>query len=281
MTQPHRDFEQPLADYRTYFPGPHLQMVVDSMLAGNTAGQLWNVARNGESPLLVLWDGGNNVFYLAGDVHDGSSLQALAELLAGQLLPRVRAHGIRRFKVRALSPPLESELPRLFPGVDLRPTVTHFSVHNAARRVAAPHLDLPDLRVIPITPALLSGDELAGVDDVRDEIREMWPSEDRFHERGFGTLAVLGSELICWCTAEYVGPTHCGTGIATAPDFQRRGVATATAAQFVREASARGLVPCWECDGANIPSVRVAEKAGFIRQAEEKYWIGWLEETFP
>jgi RimJ/RimL family protein N-acetyltransferase len=279
MAQTHLDFAQQLSTHRASFPGPHLQMVLDSMLAGNTAGELWNVAQNGEPPLLILWDKGNDVFYLAGDGPERSSLSALAQFLSVRLLPQARAHGVRRCKARALSPSLAENLPRLFSGIEFHPSRTHFSVHDAACQVTVPAPDLSDLMLLPISPSLLSSDELADADYVREEIRGMWPSEDRFNERGFGTLAVVDSAVVCWCTAEYVGPTHCGIGIATAPRYQCRGIATATAARFVREAGARGLIPCWECDAANTASVRVAEKVGFVRQAEETYWIGWFDQA--
>ncbi|HZU11819.1 MAG TPA: GNAT family N-acetyltransferase [Chloroflexota bacterium] len=250
-------------------------MVIGSMLVGNTAGQLW-IVQEKSPPLLVLWDKGNQVFYLAGDVESDASLDALRSTVTDQLLPEARAAGVRRFKVRALSPSLETSLPRLFP-LPLRPTITRFAVHDTARHRGGPRPHLPGVIFLPITPELLASDKPAGMEYVREEIQGMWPSDDRFHAHGFGILAVAGNEVICWCTAEYVGPTYCGIGIATAEDFQGRGVATAAAGRFVREARVRGLTPCWECDTANIASVRVAEKAGFVRQAEETYWIGSLD----
>lgn len=105
----------------------------------------------------------------------------------------------------------------------------------------------------------------------------MWPSEERFYEHGFGIVAVLDGEIICWCTAEYVSPTRCGIGIATSPRYERRGIATAAASHFVREARQRGVTAYWECDVTNRGSVRVAEKVGFVRESEETYWIGSFE----
>lgn len=102
----------------------------------------------------------------------------------------------------------------------------------------------------------------------------MWRSAEQFNRHGFGSLAVLGAAVICFCTAKYVGRALCGIGMATDESYQRQGVAPLVVAHFVREAEARGLTPCWECDAANIASVRVAEKAGFVRQADEPYWIG-------
>jgi GNAT superfamily N-acetyltransferase len=265
------DFAQQLARYRAYFPGPHLGMVVDSMLADNTAGALWNV-QDTSAPLLVLWDRGNTVFYLSGDAERESPIEALGAAIAGELLPQARADGLRRFKVRALSPSLEENLPYLFPGVKLQPTTTRFAVHEATQQASVPPPRLSGVTLLAITPELLLRDDLGSIDAVREEIRRMWRSEARFNTHGLGTLAVLGNEIICFCTAEYVGLTYCGIGIATDDRYQCQGVATATAAAFVRDARARGLTPGWECDAANVASVRVAERAGFVWRTEEAYW---------
>jgi len=97
--------------------------------------------------------------------------------------------------------------------------------------------------------------------------------EERFITQGFGYAAVVQERVICWCTAEYVSAQRCGIGIETVPEYERRGVATATAARFVADAIGRGLTPYWECRRENIGSIRVAEKLGFERLSEERFWI--------
>ena len=62
--------------------------------------------------------------------------------------------------------------------------------------------------------------------------------------------------------------------VVDAPRYERRGAATATGARFVQEGQDRGITACWECSVTNYASVRVAEKLGFARQAEESYWVG-------
>ena len=72
----------PLAEslplYRDHFPGPHLDLVLASMLAGNTAGELWIASEGDEPSLLLLWDRGNNNLYLSGAGARESSLASLA-----------------------------------------------------------------------------------------------------------------------------------------------------------------------------------------------------------
>jgi GNAT superfamily N-acetyltransferase len=260
--------------YRDCFPGPHLDMVLASMLAGNTAGELWDITQDDGSLLLLLWDKANNVLYLAGTRRTPPSLASLDAILTTQLRPGALATGRRRFKVHALSPALEGTLPALFPDTGLQESRILFFADDSSRELPAASPSVPDVTISPITAALLSSGSHAHADDVRGEIRAMWPSEGRFHEHGFGSVATKDGEIICWCTAEYVSPAHCGIGIETFPPFERRGVATATAAHFVRQARQRGITAYWECDSANQGSIRVAEKVGFARQSEEVYWVG-------
>jgi GNAT superfamily N-acetyltransferase len=259
-----------LERFRDRFPGPHLELVLASMLAGNTAGELWTT--RGDPRTLLLWDRGNNVLYLSDD-GQAPSLEPLTATILEQIRPSALAADEARFKARALSPSLEERLPSLFPGIDLHASQTLFFVHDATSAPPIPPA-VPGMALLTITPEVLAPGALAYGDYVLAEIRSMWPSEPRFHHYGFGTVAVVEGQIICWCTAEYVSPTACGIGIATSPRYGRRGVATATAAHVLQEARARGITACWECARDNLPSVRVAEKLGFRLQSEETYWIG-------
>jgi GNAT superfamily N-acetyltransferase len=250
-------------------------MVLASIAAGNTLGRLWQIPQRSGNPLVLLWDGGNNVFCLAGESHNPSSLGRLADVISTQALPQVAAEGVEHFKVRALETSLEAHLPQLFTSVPLQPSPSLFFVHDRAWNPEnTPAPGAGTFRLLPIRAGTLVGNAYDGSQLVLDEIHGMWPSEARFYEHGFGELAIRDGEILCWCTAEYVGPSHCGIGIATKPESQRRGIATATAAAFVQEARARGLTPCWECSAANLPSRRVAEKLGFVHVETCTYWIG-------
>ncbi|MFP3897146.1 MAG: GNAT family N-acetyltransferase, partial [Anaerolineales bacterium] len=105
-------------------------------------------------------------------------------------------------------------------------------------------------------------------------IRWMWPSEERFRQRGFGYVAVVDEAVICWCTAEYVSCRTCGVGIEVTRGYRNRGVGTATATRFVQEALRRGIMPHWECDAENPASMRVAKKVGFEKLEETLLWRG-------
>jgi RimJ/RimL family protein N-acetyltransferase len=250
--------------------GLHLDLVIAAAVAGNSAAQLWQISQPAGSALILVWDQGNNVLYLCGELVDEAAQHELTDLIHTTIRPRSIQLGRTYFKARALTPPIEARLERLFQGIALRELPSQ--LYSLTSALPVPAVD--GIRLLPIDRALLSDTALANTEHIRAEIQSMWPSEDRFYANGFGWAAATEHHLICWCTAEYLSATRCGIGIATAPAFERRGIATAVAGQFVREALQRGLTPYWECRADNIGSVRVAEKLGFALIAHHRYWAG-------
>src|SRR5579872_2683492 len=142
-------------DHISSFPGPHLAMVLDSIAAGNTAGELWEISQQSAPSLLLLWDRGNNVFYLAGDCREEPLLLALSHFLAEEVRPRALAQKGPRFKARAVSPSLARALPRLFPATELRPYPTMFFTHPGGE-VLVPTPVLPGVEFVDITAEALA-----------------------------------------------------------------------------------------------------------------------------
>ena len=269
----HKSAIEQLGAYADDLRGPHIDLVIQATLAGNNAAEAWTISQPHGPTLIVLWDQGNNVLYLCGELIDESAQRELTELIHTSIHPRAVQKGRPYFKARALAPSTEAQLENLFHGIALRELPTLLYTLTSA----PPLLEAEGIRLLPIDRALLGNTSLANAEHIRAEIHSMWPSEERFYQQGFGWAAAAESQLVCWCTAEYLGAEHCGIGIATVPAFERHGIATATASQFVREAFQRGLTPYWECRADNIGSNRVAEKLGFVLFTQERYWAG----TFP
>lgn len=262
--------------YAAHFPGPHPTLVIASIAAGNTEAQLWAVDQP-DAPAVLLWDKGNNVLYCAGQPASDTSVATLRTLIDSTIRPRAIAAQRTRFKVRALTPSFEAALPELFDGIALRAADTLFYGFSRPSPPAVSPAAVEGVQLVPIDRALLERDDLEQIAQLRAEIVWMWSARERFYEQGFGYAALLGAQLICWCTAEYVSGQRCGIGIETDQRYERRGVATATAARFVQECQRRGVQPYWECASTNRGSIRVAEKVGFERLAEERYWLGLFE----
>ena len=262
-----------LEDLGSLFPGRQLEMVMDSILDGSTRGRLWTINPDDPRAVSLLWDQGNNKFYLSGEGASPHMLAALTGLVSGEIREEAVHRGRRYFGVRALSGALQEQSQEAFaPFLEGRRDLHFYAcVGDSVELDWTPALD--GTRIVPIDRDLLEG-SLAGADTVREEILLMWPSVERYLERGWGTAAVIDGEIGCRCTAEYVGHRFCGVGIETAPKLQNRGLATATAARFVSEALARDRIPHWECDVKNVPSARVAEKLGLQRIEDASFLVG-------
>jgi GNAT superfamily N-acetyltransferase len=260
-------------EFADYLRGPHVDLVIQSAAIGNSAAQLWAITQPEDPALILLWDQANNVLYLSGDLAAESAQRELTELIHSSIRPRAIQLRKTYFKARALTPSVEALLDTLFQGIALHelPTLLY------ALKSAPPEPAVEGIRLLPIDRALLTNTSLANTEHIRSEIQWMWPSEERFYEQGFGWAAAVEGQVVCWCTAEYVSAERCGIGITTAPAFERRGIATATAGRFLREALRRGLTAYWECRADNIGSIRVAEKLGFVLLAQERYWAAMFQ----
>lgn len=265
--------EQPIAalDAAAHlFRGPEAELTVASIRAGNTAAQLWTWQDG--APGALLWDQGNNVLYLAGD--PAGAADSLAALVAGPLRARALADDRPYFAVCPLSARAGAQLPAIFRGVALHEVRKELYAYRRPEPPAAPEPALAGLRFVPIDGELLARRDVPGVDEIAGEVRQMWPAPALFLERGLGVAALLGGRVACWCTSEYVSPAMCGIGIATDPAYQRRGIATATAARLVAAWLSRGVTPHWGCRADNLASSRVAHKLGFTLVEECVVWAG-------
>lgn len=262
-----------LKDMRSLFPGRQLEMVMDSILDGNTSGRLWTLDPDEPGAFSLLWDQNNNKFYVSGEETSPHIQPALTALVSGEIREEAMRRGRLYFGVRALSEALAERSQEAF-GPFLRGRRDNYfyaCVRDSVELDWEPRLD--GTRIVPIDTDLLEG-TLAATDTVIEEILLMWPSLKRYQDRGWGTAAVIDGEIGSWCTAEYVGHRFCGVGIETASKMQNRGLATATAARFISEALVRDRIPHWECDVKNIPSVRVAEKLGLQRIEDASFLVG-------
>lgn len=261
-------------DIKSLFPGRQLEMVVGSIADKNTCGRLWTYAPDDPGVFTLLWDQGNNNFYLTGYGESSSIEVALRDLIAEEIRHAAAADA-PYFAVRALTAET-AELPRRAFGGFLRghrdcliyslPPEGHDSEPD-------PAADASDILLVPIDQTLWQM-SYENVQPVKDEIRWMWPSLQRYLQRGWGTAAVADGRVVCWCTAEYVSDRLCGTGIETVRDMHNRGLATAVAARFIGQSLKWGCIPHWECSVDNPASARVAEKLGLRVVEESSFFVG-------
>ncbi|MCB9451017.1 MAG: GNAT family N-acetyltransferase [Anaerolineaceae bacterium] len=119
------------------------------------------------------------------------------------------------------------------------------------------------MRVVPLDSAL--------ADRVNTEIYDyaplltyFWGSTDLEANGQFGYCALAGETLAGVCHSVSVSATQVNLAVETAETFRRRGVALAVCQAMIVESLRRGLLPTWDADGNNLPSVGLARKLGFV-----------------
>lgn len=271
-------FEVPmdrLEDYATLFPGRQLALLRQSVSAGNTIARLWVGSAVSPVDTAILWDFGNKGLYVGGDCSSNASGDALGRFMREELAAIAHAAGMNRYSVRALTSTAAVAVNHALGNRASMDKRKLFHELPCAAGTIGGGLPL-DVTFVNIDRRLLNAGLVNG-ERVAAEARWMWPSVDRFAAQGWGVAAVIHGELVCWCTSEYVGALQCGIGIETISAYQKRGVATATAARFVDEALRRGKSPCWECDSENEASLRVAQKLGFTVTESTSWYHGCWE----
>jgi GNAT superfamily N-acetyltransferase len=267
-------FECRIKEYVKYFPGPQLSMVLASVVEGNTAAQLWHTSQPDNNVVCLLWDKGNNVFYLTGQLVLPETIKDLASLIHTYVKEKAIKERLAYFNVKTLSSSLENSIKDIFQNIALHKTNKLFYTFRAQKVKSIPNPRLEGIQYHPINTDFLEEGRFENNHYVKSEIEWMWPSLERFLEKGFGTVAVMDARIICWCTAEYVSKSKCGIGIEVIDEFQNKGIATATATHFLEHCTNQNIIAHWECDKDNIGSVRVAEKVGFEKTEETVFWSG-------
>jgi len=98
-----------------------------------------------------------------------------------------------------------------------------------------------------------------------------YESAEQFVDMGWGVVAMCGDKIAAgissYCT--YNGGYE--MEINTHPDHRRKGLGLACAAQMILDCLERGLYAGW--DAANEPSIRMAEKLGYLFDREYTAYI--------
>jgi GNAT superfamily N-acetyltransferase len=212
-------------------------------------------------------------YFLAGQP-DSAFLEELYALFTGELVPRQEAELGSPEVVLFFDPPEWRD--QLFAcSAPLRPLLI-----RKLRHVLPPGVSTsqdwqdalpPGLRLVPYSAQLLrSHPDLAG------EAKLFFGSTEAFLEKSLGFCVLDGDTVASACSAVFVGGGEAEVSIHTAEAYRRRGFAYLSAAAFIAACRERGLHPIWGCWPENEPSVKLAQKLGFVLDCEQPVCL-WVK----
>ncbi|MFP4051209.1 MAG: GNAT family N-acetyltransferase [Thermoplasmata archaeon] len=243
-----------------------LRMTLSSISDGNTECELWS---DEKEETYFLWDKGNIVFYVFGKSPSSEFIADLSELFEDVIEEKAEEHGFSHFKVNNLTDISDQVIKSVFGDREFKNLEKYFYKYNK-EEIGEFESSLDELRVIDIDEQFLKSTELRNLARVINEVKWIWPYFRKYYENGFGKAGLVGNEIVCWCTSEYVSKGACGVGIETLDRYRQKGIATETAAEFVDYCLKNDITPYWECGAYNEPSVKLAEKLGFKKIDEYK-----------
>jgi RimJ/RimL family protein N-acetyltransferase len=206
-------------------------------------------------------------FYLAGDPERADFQRSLGQFFNETVFP---AHSQDGFVIYFADPRWEGALTQAaLPDHPPIPSPrAYYELESAVVDTPAwvdAAVPLPEgFTLQPVTRALTENRGFDNLDDLLEEMGSERPGVEEFLARSFGTCLLHENHIVTWVLSEYNLGERCEVGIATHPDYQRRGFAALTGRAFVEQARQLGMRRIgWHCWKNNIPSVRAALKIGF------------------
>jgi GNAT superfamily N-acetyltransferase len=110
--------------------------------------------------------------------------------------------------------------------------------------------------------------------ELSEDFISQFNSLDDFMDRGIGFAMLKDGKVVCGATSFSIYDDGIEIEIATHPQHRKKGLATITASALILDCMDRGLYPSW--DGANIESVKLAQKLGYIlKESYDTYFIDY------
>ncbi|WP_404407178.1 GNAT family N-acetyltransferase [Jeotgalibacillus malaysiensis] len=235
---------------------------VRAVIEGVNEGRVF-VDQVQEPASAVVWLGNLDGIFVLGEERNPLFISKLRECIDLVIGPASIAAGVHEAEVLSYHPNWDLVLDDVF-GDRTNEKWEQFIYRYPAKTCKAP--ECPEgFRVVPIEKALTQASSFSQ-SCILEKIYTFWSSEEDFYENGLGVCVMKGRELASICMTGFrAGNVH-AIDIETYKAFKKRGLGTIAAKAFVKECLAHDAVPYWDCAADNVPSVRTAEKAGFLLQ---------------
>lgn len=105
-----------------------------------------------------------------------------------------------------------------------------------------------------------------------EDFTSQYASIDDYIDKGVGFCILNNGQIVCAASSYSVYDDGIEIEIDTSPEHRRKGLATVAASALILDCLHRGKYPSW--DAANLKSVTLAEKLGYVLEEEyDAYYI--------
>ena len=226
--------------------------VIFSVIDGNMEGTVYaDNAENPQTALVMLFD----MLFFAGK-QNAAFCKAALDLLTREVFPKMDE---RYFDCYCLSGELRQDIEALFGGM-----ITGRPIRKTWTFTKEAFAQQPNWR-----DSVPDGFRMARMDEAFITAyhcdRNYWhPAAKRF-----GYALVCGDEIVCECTACFVGGGQAEITVDTKEPYQRRGFATITCTAFIEHSLSLGLLPNWSCWDFRTASIALARRLGFRENTDD------------
>lgn len=209
--------------------------------------------------------------FLAGDAENHTFIESLAELLDQHLLPEARQSHDPTLVIFPDSPAWQDRISQIVGSNAVIPLVRRrFSLDVSQFQT----IDWAALIPAGFSVRPLHAEILALSPDLVEMLKLFWRSPQAFFScGGFGFCITDSNQVICSCLSALVGAGQAEIDVSTHDGYRQRGLAAATCAAFITHCLNIGLAPTWECWLDNTPSLRLAEKLGFVQPVDHPVYF--------
>jgi len=219
-------------------------------------------------------------FYLGGQADTPAFAAGLGQLFDEVIYPQGLAGGEVDFSLFYEGPAWEAAIRTALSAKHPIPGLRHYYRHSGPPAPAWREHIPQGFWVERITPSLLEQKDLGNFEDMYEEITSEIATVEEFLQGRFGFILRDQNDIAAWCMSEYNSSSACEVGIATAPEYQRRGFARIVASALIEHAWESGIREVgWDCWADNTPSIRTALSLGFEKVCDVPVFFAWYDQA--
>ncbi|SFS44503.1 GNAT family N-acetyltransferase [Marininema halotolerans] len=264
------NFEKMKDLYQSYPRHP----VIQGILAGHNNGRLF--VDHPKNPTCALLWAEQEIFYLLGEPKE-SFVAALPTFIKEVIAPEAIRIDDPFFQVELLpggrhslqwQSIIEDQLQAFIPKPYDRVMLT-FSPEQFRHLSSIP---IPNgIRVERITTEMLT---TAPYQQVRERVTDFWVTSEAFIEKGFGYVVCLEDEVVGCCLTAFATETDVEVGVETYHRAHRgKGYGELVTRAFLETCLEEGRIPHWKTEDFRLPSIKLAQKVGFIHPQRVQAYV--------